>query len=177
VPQFPEDGRDGVYRVTAATLLGPYPGPGQVAALRARGVTHILNVASAHSDLTAERDGFAEVLSRPVEDFEQLMGWWMRDTLDHMHRMLTAVPDARLFVHCHAGQQRAPTILWLYLAACGLPPGEAAEWIRTAKPDASPGHRALVTGATLDLALAHGAERFQPLARPDIIAPVAPPRG
>lgn len=162
-----------MYRVTEATLVGPFPGPDQVAALHARGVTHILNLASAAHDLEAERDGFAEVLSRPVEDFEQFMGWWMRDTLDHMHRMLTSAPDAKLFVHCHAGQQRAPTILWLYLSACGLEPGRAAEWIRTAKPDAQPGHRALVDAGSLDLALAHGTERFVPLARPAIIAPVA----
>jgi len=109
------------------------------------------------------------VLARPVEDFEQFMGWWMRDTLDHMHRMLASDADAKLFVHCHAGQQRAPTILWLYLCACGLTPGTAAEWIRTAKHDAQPGHRALVDGAGLDLAVAHGAERFLPLARPAIV--------
>lgn len=166
-----DDARAGVYRVTAATLVGPYPGPGQVAALHARGVTHILNLASSTSDLQAGRDGFAEVLARPVEDFEQFLGWWMCDTLDHMHRMLSDVPDAKLFVHCHAGQQRAPTILWLYLCACGMPPGRASDWIRAAKPDAQPGHRALVDGPALATAIAHGAARFLPLARPEIIAP------
>ncbi len=173
MPPYAADGRDGVYRVTGATLVGPFPGPGQVAALRSRGVTHILNLASSRNDVDTAHDGFAEVLARPVEDFEQFMGWWMRDTLDHMHRMLLSSPAAKLFVHCHAGQQRAPTMLWLYLCACGSAPGAAADWIRSAKPDAQPGHRSLIDAATLQTAIDHGAERFVPLTRPEIIAPVS----
>ena len=173
MPFSEADASAGVYRITQATLLGPFPGRGQAAALRDRGVTHVLNLAAGHHDLQEERDGLVELLARPVTDFEQFMGWWLTDTLDHMHRMLSSSDDAKLFVHCHAGQQRAPTILWLYLCACGMPPGTASDLIRTAKPDAQPGHRSLVDGELLDRVIAHGVERFLPLARPSITLPDA----
>jgi len=154
-----------VFRVTQATAVGPFPGRSDVPALRAAGITHVLNVAASHHDLDAARDGLVELVARPISDAARLRGPWLETTLTAMHTMASAA-DARLLVHCHAGHQRAPTILWLYLCACGVPPGEAADWIRTARPGAEPGHRALVDASVLDDAIAFGAAQFLPLTRP-----------
>ena len=106
-----------------------------------------------------------------MSDLVRLPTSWLGETLDHMHRMLSE-PDGRLFVHCHAGQQRAPTVLWLYLCACGVESGEAASWIRDRSIDAQPGHSALVDSDMLDRAIAHGAARFLPLVRDEIVQPL-----
>ena len=41
-----------------------------------------------------------------------------------LHRMVCE-SEARVYLHCIAGQNRSPTVLWLYLVACGLPPEQA----------------------------------------------------
>ena len=81
-------------------------------------------------------------------------------------------PDAHVYVHCIAGHLRSPTILWLYLIACGIPPEDAREWIEDRSPDAAPGEPRLIGPSHVFLAQKHGLDNFFPLPRGEVILPV-----
>jgi hypothetical protein len=67
---------------------------------------------------------------------------------------------------------RSPTILWLYLIACGVPPEDARVWIQRRSPDAAPGSRRLADDEHIRFAREHGQRYFRPLPRPEIVSPV-----
>ena len=90
--------------------------------------------------------------------------------VDALHEMTTA-PDSHVYVHCVAGLVRSPTILWLYLIACGVAWQDAREWIQKRSPMASAGSSRMVDREHRHLAKQHGRAKFLPLSRPDVIAP------
>jgi hypothetical protein len=61
-----------------------------------------------------------------------------------MLAMLRASPESKVYVHCLAGQNRSPTVVWLFLIACGLGPTKGKRFITNRVCDAVPGHAALV---------------------------------
>ena len=68
-----------------------------------------------------------------------------------------------------AGINRSPTVLWLYLVACGLGLEEAGALIAKASPHAVPGDPALCDRRRLDLILAHGQAHYIPHPRPEAL--------
>ena len=76
-----------------------------------------------------------------------------------------------MYVHCVAGLVRSPTILWLYLIALGVPPGDARTWIEARVPNANAGSSRMVDREHLLLAQMHGLMHFFPHPRPEIIVP------
>jgi protein-tyrosine phosphatase len=90
--------------------------------------------------------------------------------LDAIHEML-CVSDSKVYIHCVAGQNRSPTILWLYFVACGMPPTVAKSLITERAMDAVPGHQQLVDDQLVAAVVAHGAKQFIPLSDPDILTP------
>ncbi|MBI4148538.1 hypothetical protein HY490_04565 [Candidatus Woesearchaeota archaeon] len=58
--------------------------------------------------------------------------------------MLHSDTDSKVYVHCSAGQNRFPNIVWLYLTSVGLPPEYGIKLISSARLDAVPGHEAMV---------------------------------
>ena len=158
-----------IYQITPVIFQGPFATPERSKVLCEIGVTHVLNVGEAPS-VISEADGFLQVAWRPIEDLQRIPDELALAAVDELHQMASAA-GSRVYVHCVAGWNRSPTIVWLYLIACGMPPETAREVISRRSLDAVPGHARLADGALVRLLQQHGAKRYLPLARPEIIQP------
>lgn len=159
-----------MYRITRVLSVGPFASPERAASLRAAGVTHVLNVCDGPCAVAAGPGSFREVAWVPMLDSVPLRPTTAVEVLDTLHR-LVCDPDSRVYVHCMAGHLRSPTVLWLYLIACGLPPDDAREMIETASPVATAGYPLMVSPAHVVLAQKHGRENFLPHPRGDVLLP------
>ena len=162
--------RYGVYWITKRIAQGQFATPERASVLRDQGVTHVLNVGEGGSIISAESFGFFEVFDSPVVDLERIPDDIAIGALDTLHAMLS-VPDSRVFIHCVAGQNRSPSILWLYFIACGMSPDDARTLITERSPDAVPGHGKLVDEHLVAIAKLHGAENYLPLNDPTVLEP------
>jgi hypothetical protein len=158
-----------MFRITQCLSVGPFPSEEDAARLRAAGVTHVLNVSDAASELSPAH-GFAEVAWVPLSDSRRLTPASTTKLLATLHRLASA-PGAHAYVHCVMGQLRSPTVLWLYLVALGIPPDEAQEWIESRAPDAVAGHFRMVDREHVLLAQRHGLANFFPHPRPELVVP------
>ena len=138
----------------------------------AAGVTHLLNVGEAPSVLSITDGPFREIAWHPVADLERIPDELASSCLTTLHRMVCE-PDARVYVHCVAGWNRSPTMVWLYLVACGLPPESARALIEAHAPDAVPGHARLVDSALVERVQGLGRQSFFPHPRPEALVPVS----
>jgi hypothetical protein len=138
--------------------------------LRSQGVTHVLNVSESPSIITADGFGFHEVRDYPVPDLRLIPRENALGCLDVLHTMLR-VTGSRVYVHCVAGQNRSPTIIWLYFVACGIAPQSAKTLISSHTLDAVPGHFRLVDDDLVAAIVAHGQTRYLPLLDPEILTP------
>jgi protein-tyrosine phosphatase len=150
-----------MYQIADALYVGPFASPVRLPSLRRAQITHLLNVSEAPSMATVEGDGFREVAWHPVMDLTPIAATMAVECLETLHRMVCE-PDARVYVHCIAGQNRSPTIVWLYYVACGFAPETARDLIERRVPDAVPGHSVLISTELLQAVLSHGKERFLP---------------
>jgi hypothetical protein len=155
-----------VYPITRGLFQGPFATGTRADDLLAAGVSHVLNVGEVASVLPAGL--FREVAWRPVVDLERVPDDVARDCLDCLHRML-AEPDSRVYVHCVAGWNRSPTVVWLYLVACGLDPIEAKQASGRRSLNAIPAHPKLVDEQLVRLAQEHGRSRYLPHPRPEAL--------
>ena len=159
-----------MFRVTECLSIGPYASAERAEQLRAAGVTHVLNVSDGPSVVTAGEGSFAGVAWVPTSDGKRLPAAVALRAIATLHDLASA-PDAHVYVHCVAGMVRAPTILWLYLIALGVPPKDARAWIEARSPRANAGHSAMVDGEHVRLAQVHGLTHFFPHPRPNLIVP------
>lgn len=155
--------------ITRRLALGAFATEARAQYLLAHGVTHILNVGEGASVIRAQPGGFIQVIDYPIADLARIPDAAALECLDILHEMLQA-PAGKVYVHCIAGQNRSPTVLWLFLIACGLAPSEAKRRIEDRTPDAVPGHSLLIDEALVQLVQAHGAAHFLPLCDPQILA-------
>lgn len=162
-----------MYRITRALSVGRFASPERAAHLLAAGVTHVLNVSDAPSAVAAGQGSFREVAWVPIRDLARIPHGTALAALDALHRMASE-PDAHVYVHCLAGHFRSPTVIWLYLIACGLPPDTARDWIEANSPDAAPGGD-IADGLVL-VAQRHGLANYLPLPRGEILLPLVPPK-
>jgi protein-tyrosine phosphatase len=88
--------------------------------------------------------------------------------LSSFHRMICE-PDSKIYVHCIAGQNRSPTIAWLYLVGCGVSPRDAKAMIERSSPDAIPGHSKLVDDQLIAAVIKLGEQQFLPHPRPAVL--------
>jgi Swiss Army Knife protein, DSP-PTPase phosphatase domain len=153
-----------MFAITRVIWQGRFASPVRLPELRAAGITHILNVCEAPHVLRAAEGPFVELASIAIDDLEPIPEPTALACLDTLHRMATTA-DSRVYLHCIAGCNRSPTILWLYLVACGLDPQFAKEQISARNIDAVPGHSRLVTPQLVARAIDH-AQRFLPHPRP-----------
>jgi protein-tyrosine phosphatase len=161
-----------MYRITQVLSVGRYASHERAEELLAAGVTHILNVSDAPSQIVASEGGFREVAWVPLEDFNRLPKHLLNRALDTLHR-LASETGSHVYIHCIAGHLRSPTVLWLYLIACGIPPDDARTWIEERSPEAAPGSPRMVDLEHIHYAQQYGADNFFPLPRGEIIVPVA----
>jgi protein-tyrosine phosphatase len=160
--------RTQVYPVTRGICVGPFASRPRQADLRECGVTHVLNVSESPSLPVEEGAGFIEVAWLPVGDLTRIPDETARECLETLQRMLV-LPGSRVYVHCIAGRNRSPTVVWLYLVACGCDAAEARRWITERSPDAVPAHPLLVDGRLVEFARRHGAARFLPHPRAEVL--------
>src|SRR3954451_25151857 len=125
-----------MHRITKVLSLGRFATPERAKDLLAAGVTHVLNVSDGPSIVGAGEGSFAEVAWVPMSDSRRLDRSVALLAIDTLHR-LASVPDSHVYVPCVAGLVRSPTILWLYLIALGVPPGDARTWIKSRVPNAN----------------------------------------
>jgi protein-tyrosine phosphatase len=131
-------GRLGIFRVTDRIYLGEYPDATAFARLATLGVTDILNVAATSYD----QPGFT-VHAIPLQDLEEMPLADAERAVRLVKRVVTA--GGRIFVHCMAGQNRSPGVLFLSLLHLGHDAAEAERMIVDASLDAIPRHPLIVT--------------------------------
>jgi hypothetical protein len=159
-----------MFRITRALSVGRFATPERAEDLRAAGVTHILNVSEAPCGVRATSEGFRAVEWVPLEDRSPVPPHTLVQLLDILHEM-AVIPDSHVYIHCIAGQLRSPTVLWLYLIACGISPMDAREWIEDRSPDASPGSTRMVDDSLVRFAQQHGLAKFCPHPRAEVLEP------
>jgi protein-tyrosine phosphatase len=149
---------DGIFWITERIAIGRFATVERSRRLLELGVTHILNVGDTPSLAEVATAGFQSVAEVPLEDLTLIPCEAALRCLDLMHEVLS-VPDSKLFVHCTAGQNRSPTVIWLYLVACGTPTEQPKRVIVARSPDAIPGNVSLVNDDLIEAALQHGRAR------------------
>jgi hypothetical protein len=141
-PPRPKFNPSVIRQVTKSISFGPYP-VDWGAALSAAGVTHVLSLAGPiHAKFESQR--FRDVSAIPFEDLQPMSRELIEELLRAVFKALGSSPEAHLYVHCAAGQNRSPTTVWLALIAAGLSADDAAELIGKASFDANPGHSSLI---------------------------------
>ncbi len=159
-----------ISRVTNDLYLGRFASRKRVAELREHGITDILNVSDTPSELTVDDGPFRSIDWITIEDRVRIPTDDAIKATNAIHRMLS-IGVGRAYVHCMAGWNRSPTILWLYLIACDVHPGEASQTICSNAFDAVPGHPLLVDSNLIDSMRAFGRANYDPHPRPASIAP------
>ena len=162
-----------MYRVTQCLSVGPFASPARAEKLLAAGVTHVLNVSDGPSAVSGGEGSFAEIAWVSLEDHRRLPFALAVEAMDTLHRFVST-PGAHVYVHCMAGVLRSPTVLWLYLIACGMPARDARELIETRSPDAVAGHFRMVDDEHVLFAQKHGLAHFFPHPRGEVIVPFPP---
>ena len=98
--------------------------------LKEQGVTHILSLVGAYAKHNEIEKLGMEIIKFSVSDQRGL-------ATEAVLPILRAIDDAlqeqgsRIYIHCHAGQLRAPTITWLYLIYAGASEQYATDRLRT----------------------------------------------
>jgi protein-tyrosine phosphatase len=146
--------------VTPTFGVGPFPSPTRTVALQVAGVTDILNVSDARSYPETLAAGFRSVVFVPIADCVPIDPESVSEFLVALDEIFQR-PDARVFVHCLAGQNRSPTVIWLYLKSLGVNAEVARSLIETASPHAIGGHPLLLSPETLGAVIAHRAARSE----------------
>lgn len=118
---FLECMKNDFFWITKCISVGSYPEEYKCEILRQNGITHILNV----SEYEVKFAGI-KIVWLPIEDLKKIPSHLVIDCLKIMHNFLES-SQAKVYVHCVAGQNRSPNIIWLYLVACGLSPPKKRE--------------------------------------------------
>jgi len=156
--------------VTQDIFVGRYATRERVGALRNLKVTDILNVSDTPNQLTTDEGPFRSITWIDIEDRTLVPTDIAINAIDIIHRSL-AVDAGRVYVHCMAGWNRSPTIIWLYLLACGLDSDDAKRLICANAFDAVPGHSLLVDSRLIATVRLHGRDNYLPHRRATAIAP------
>ena len=155
--------------MTNDIYVGRYASRGRLDELRDVNITDILNVSDTPSQLATDDGPFRSVTWIDIEDRTLIPIDVAINAIDTIHRSLIA-DEGRIYVHCMAGWNRSPTILWLYLLACGLVSDDAARLICAEAVDAIPGHSLLVDSNLIATVQSHGRDTYLPHRRPAAIA-------
>jgi protein-tyrosine phosphatase len=149
--------------ITKRIWLGPFLTQERGAQLQSLGVTHVLNVSEAPSIVAGGEFGLECVRDIPVPDLELIPDSVAIACVNALHEMLQVV-GSKVYVHCIAGQNRSPTILWLYFLACGMPRETAKALIEFRARDAAPGRKSMVDHQLAARVETYGRQFLQSLA-------------
>jgi protein-tyrosine phosphatase len=151
-----EEFADSATWITPRIAVGMFLSPERAPQLRERGIGHVLNVGENPSIVHKGDFGFAEIVDCPIVDLARIPNDVAIFCIDTMLAMLRSSPDSKVYVHCLAGQNRSPTVVWLFLVACGVDPAAAKHWIKGRVRNSVPGHRDLVDERLIRHVIAHG---------------------
>lgn len=110
--------------------------PENMCKLSDHGVTHVLNLQAEFDDQALVGSTCIRVIWVPLRNDGPLPPEALSAALDACLPILDA-PEHRLFVHCLAGQRRAPWFCYALLRATGLSAGEAVGRLALAEPRAT----------------------------------------
>jgi len=159
-----------LFWVTNAIAQGAYPLDEDFGRFRRAGITHLLNLDLPYVSVPADGlAAFEAVILQTIPDGRRVPDAKALEILDALHGALL-VPDAKVYVHCHAGVSRSPTVVFLYLLACGRDAETVAERFGEHAAYARPGNPGLVDMALMDRVRAHGRDHYLPHPRPEAIA-------
>ena len=97
----------------------------------------------------------------PIEDLVRIPTPDAIECVNMLHECVCDA-DSNVYVHCVAGWNRSPTVLWLYLVACGIDPDIAKNVIAYSSYDAVPAHPKLIDDSLVATVLAYGSTNFRP---------------
>ncbi len=149
-----------IYWVTRRLGVGPFVSPARALALKMAGVTDILNVSDSRTFSEALAVGFRSVVWVPIADFVPIMEEDVASILTSLDAMFLS-PDPRVLVHCLAGHNRSPTVIWLYLKSLGVNAEVARRMIETASLRAVGGHPMLLSPETISAMVSHRISRSE----------------
>lgn len=130
---------DRIDRVAPWLYIGPALPPDRVADLVQQGITHVLDLREEGSDDPAlmEQMGLhwrrIPIADRAAPEDEQLEA-----ILDWLDREADTGRDQALYIHCHAGLGRTPTVAIALLMQQQLTLSEARRIVFAARPEVSP---------------------------------------
>lgn len=108
--------------------------------LKNMGVTHVLDLRLERPDQSQRYSGTGIIYRRePMEDFEQIRPETTRlQPAEHYVRGVTFIRDAlahggKVYIHCAAGLQRSPSMVYAALRASGMSADEAWDAVRAAR--------------------------------------------
>ena len=104
--------------------------------LRETGFTHVLGLQAEFDDRTIVGDSGIDVRYLPVENYPKAPPTAALANAMDLGVEILSDPEARLFVHCLAGRNRAPTFSFAILRAIGHDAETAEELILAAQPSA-----------------------------------------
>lgn len=164
---------EGIFWITKRIALGQFVSAKRCKRLIEYGVTHVLNVAEAES-LPSTTAAFQRVVHITMADLTPIPAEAALLSVRTIHEVM-AQPGTKLYIHCSAGQNRSPTVLWLYLLACGMDADSAKRLIIERSPDAVPGHAALVDEELIDTIKALGKSAGMDLTDRTVLEPAYSP--
>lgn len=150
-----------LFQITRNIWQGRFVSHQQLDGLRRHRITHVLNVGESPSQLTETDGPFEKMEWIPIEDLVLIPTDAAIRCVDALHACVCE-GDSNVYIHCVAGWNRSPTVLWLYLVACGINTSTARTMIASRSYDAVPGHPLLINDALVAAITDHGAKRFIP---------------
>ena len=170
IPQqdFLECMRSDIFWITKCIAVGPYPEEHRHTLLQQHGVTHVVNVSEYRNNFCDTN--IFNVAWIPIEDLKKIPHKLLKRCLETIHTFLQ-YDKSNVYIHCVAGQNRSPNIIWLYLIACGVCPQEARNLMNRATLDTVVGHPLIVDAEHIEVAKKHGQKNFLPLKRLEIVQP------
>lgn len=100
--------------------------------LRAQGITHVINLRRHRNEFTK---AFPSLWLGYGDDLKPRPARFYRRAL-LFYRSVMRMPETKLFVMCHHGYQRSPSMAYFLLRAGGESPQVAREQIKLARPSA-----------------------------------------
>jgi hypothetical protein len=125
--------------------------------LHLTGITHVLDLSDMKLALDKTVYEQLQIIREDVIDFRLIPLAQMLTCINAIHKVMMQ-PENKLYIHCFAGHDRSPTILWLYLIACGMNAEAAKLLIKEKNPHANPGGKSLIDHTHVPAAQLYGSE-------------------
>ncbi len=106
--------------------------PKHAETVRGLGITHVLNLRRSTNEHIGQ---FPNLWLRCKDDYKPRPAWFYRRALKFYARAM-GQPDTKLFVMCHAGLHRSPSLVYFLLRVSGVTPERAKQKVISARPRA-----------------------------------------